>query len=471
MNPYTTIRENIILFKQHQDVSDFNQIKEKLEGSKASVAVLDIIGCNKIPVLRSSDNQSVKERKLSTTSLASLHSNSRSINHKGSDTGSSKNNSSNKSVRTNNLSFDGSNDEVHSKRTLFLKLSKEKKKPSIGESQKDEKNVISLDSKLSVALKYLNDAKEVLDPSRLYYEAAVLFDDLGMLDRACSCYSKATKQTDPALIVDMYDLPNDLAYKRKVERMSPFQLKDFLENRLRQRESLILEESERQRLRARSSYCQMVRIKLLDFNELIGAHNAIRHAFLTCRSNDEHIEVLFFMHETIKKFASLQLDEMPLSSQIGRLSAGPIAEAHINILHELETIYPNECDILEWLGMRYAERCDFETSKQFYQKRRELQNPSLDMKDTLELWRTPSSVNNDSEPSGKELQNRAEVFENINKKLIAQHGTADSNTTHPSNTLSSTNRQDFAWFAGVHKDANISIYKIPPQGWNTISNF
>jgi len=48
------------------------------------------------------------------------------------------------------------------------------------------------DNKLRVALEYMKASKEVLDKSRVFYEAALLFHDMKAWARAIDCYKKAT---------------------------------------------------------------------------------------------------------------------------------------------------------------------------------------------------------------------------------------------------------------------------------------
>ena len=102
------------------------------------------------------------------------------------------------------------------------------------------------------------------------------------------------------------------------------------------REQLIFEENERQRIRAKLSHINLVRIYLLvddyvDFNE---AHKSITKAFGCCTTegDDEHVDLLSTMHSLLKEYASMKRTEMPLSKQIMRNERGPIAEAHLGRL-------------------------------------------------------------------------------------------------------------------------------------------
>jgi len=54
---------------------------------------------------------------------------------------------------------------------------------------------------------------------------------------------------DSASVVDMYDLPEDEKFQKKVERMSQFHILGFKQKRFGLRARLIKAETERQRLR------------------------------------------------------------------------------------------------------------------------------------------------------------------------------------------------------------------------------
>lgn len=150
----------------------------------------------------------------------------------------------------------------------------------------------------------MTDAKNIVDSSRLYFEAAVNFQDMEMFERASYCFKKATKRASAALVVDTYDLPEDEKYRRHVERMSKFQLPTFMEKRGTLRNQLIFAEEERQRLRARESHYQLARIHLLtDLVDLGFAHSNLRLAFKCCSNAEEHRDMLLSMHVLLKEFA------------------------------------------------------------------------------------------------------------------------------------------------------------------------
>lgn len=89
----------------------------------------------------------------------------------------------------------------------------------------------------------------MVDSGRLYYEAALLFDDMAAYDRAIVCYLRSTKFCDASDVIASIDLPEDDTYRKKLERMSNSYLSDFHVKRSGLRERLLFAEKERQRLR------------------------------------------------------------------------------------------------------------------------------------------------------------------------------------------------------------------------------
>ena len=171
----------------------------------------------------------------------------------------------------------------------------------------------------------VKNAKSVLDPSRLLFDAGILFDEIGMLDKAKMCFTKATKLTNAAAIVDGYDLPESPEFIRKVSRMSERHKVILFAQRAELRVSLITAEEERQRLRAMVSYCQLIRINLL-LEDYEAAHASLLAAFRTTVSAAEHSELLVYTHNILKEFSSKSFGELSKGQQVVRASAGPLAE-------------------------------------------------------------------------------------------------------------------------------------------------
>lgn len=192
----------------------------------------------------------------------------------------------------------------------------------------------SLDSKLQHVVQLMEKAKIDVNPSALYYECAEVFYGLEVFDRAAFCFEQACIQSNASLIVDTLMLPNDITYQRKIERMSPVMLPKFLREREQTRQRLIYEESERQRLRKRLAHNNLSRVYLglcsplvaeaiggnddielplnskesmtaklaLAMRDLWKAQHHIREAFLCCKNEEEHIEMLRYYHDLIKEF-------------------------------------------------------------------------------------------------------------------------------------------------------------------------
>jgi hypothetical protein len=82
---------------------------------------------------------------------------------------------------------------------------------------------VNQDSKLVKALDFIKEGREAVDPPRLWFQAAILFDEINMDERALAAFIKGAKNTDPSVVVETYDLPITPEYLRKVRVMSKFQ--------------------------------------------------------------------------------------------------------------------------------------------------------------------------------------------------------------------------------------------------------
>ena len=83
-----------------------------------------------------------------------------------------------------------SSDPVSSKKTV-----KGKKKEDVQDLPISKKKKEPEENKLSLALEYMRAAKEVLDPSRSLYEAAMLFHEMNAMERAVYCYQVRRPET------------------------------------------------------------------------------------------------------------------------------------------------------------------------------------------------------------------------------------------------------------------------------------
>ncbi len=276
LEQFHTIRNSVTYVRGDRDIRDFNVIVKKKDVVRDALSISDIVQCNKVPVLKHIANVNQLQKIPSTSELQLENDNS--------------------TIR--NIVRSGSSINVAHR---MAKSTKTTKKPT---SQTSSKKGTEEDNKLALALEYMNGSREVLDSSRLMFEAALLFDEMKSYERASTCYLKSTKRVSADVIVDTYDLPCDAVYQRKVQRMSRFQIDDFMRERNALRDRLIFEETDRQRLRARASFCQLVRIFLLThLYDLEQAQKHIRDAFQNCRLQTEHVELLNYFHVLIKTFA------------------------------------------------------------------------------------------------------------------------------------------------------------------------
>lgn len=276
---FLDIKEKLTSRIEAQDVKDFNVIVHKNDVVRDSMAIRDIVVSDKVPVLKSTLYGDTTRTKLFRDTT---YSSSKNVSTDWLDDSSVVSNIV-KCCTTTNLE--------HRNKTIKVMDNTIKRK-----SRNEEEN------KLSLALTYMNNSKMILDPSRLMFQAALLFDEMQAYERAATCYQQSTiNKTSAEVIVDTYDLPDDDVFKRKVERMSKFRLDAFLTERTKLRDHLIHSEKERQRLRCRASCCQLVRIYMLTpiANLEIAQHN-ITKAFRSCATAVEHNELLWYFHELIK---------------------------------------------------------------------------------------------------------------------------------------------------------------------------
>jgi hypothetical protein len=230
--------------------------------------------------------------------------------------------------------------------------------------------------------------------------------------------------------------------------------REFLRKRVKLREDLIFAEQERQRLRAMVSMCQLVRVYLLD-DDFKKAHNNILSVFRLTKQVAEHTELLFYMHDTLKEYSNKCFGELSKAQQIVRNTAGPLAEAHINILHELLEEDGRNADVLEWLGRRYNEKLDFDTAFRYYKRAQDMRAPvrsSVEVRDMFVVAGDDGLSKEDKDEAllASITKSRTLVFENP--------GVA-------TDRIARETRTDYAWPTAKHDGSTIILYEAPPQGW------
>lgn len=469
-------REIIRGTKSHQDTQDACDIAVSLDKFRRSLSIIDVINSDRVPLLQGSILNTPNTSKANTSARMTIKSSIPVTTTVSNLYISAFGNESlilkyiDSIARPLNIGRINSS-EVHiklqttSKQTLSKKSQLSSEERSSTSSSSSTSTSSSSDQILVKAMDCIEGAREILDPSRLHIEAAFLFYSLGMVDRAIKYFEKSTiNKVSSDIIVDHYDLPETNVYKRKIERMSKFQLNDFLKRRHELRESLIGHENERRRLRSLMAYCQLLRLYLsLQYNNIEpeaeggeegNAHRCLCEAFRCCRTASEHEEVLRFSHRIIKEFAlSKRKRENSLSEQIIRSSAGPLADSHIYILHELLEKNEKDIDVLEWLGYRYAEKCDFESSWKYLNRYRDLKAEKSRPEELREkyLFR----------PNGMD---DTELLKAISKKEVLGFG-QDVQDVINDHDRRQRERKDFACFGGVHQASHTFIYDTPAQGW------
>lgn len=244
-----------------------------------------------------------------------------------------------------------------------LKLKRE------GKYKRADKNTM-----LIKATEMVHDAALMVDPTRLLFEAACIFDEMDIVEKATKYFEKCTIMCDPSAVVDAYDLTEDEGHARKLERMADSHRRQYLQERSRLRVHLIYAEEERQRLRNIVSRCQLIRLYLLQ-DDFPSAHAHLVNAFQLTISPAENSELLCYAHSVLKEYSLKCFGEYRKDQQLVRGSAGPLAEAHLNILFELLEEDSRNADVLEWLGRRYAEKCDFNRSFHYYKRAADMRAP------------------------------------------------------------------------------------------------
>jgi len=308
------------------------------------------------------------------------------------------------------------------------------------------------------AMNLVTEARHSLDPSKAYFEAAATYEELANISKSILYYEKAVaNQCPPDEIVDKAVMPWTPILQRKLEHLNREQKVKFLEKRSKERDEHIFNEAERQRLRILVAHCQLVRLHLLK-DDTREAHKNISSSFRKCTSAIEHLEVLRYMNDILKETSTLVTPEVSRAMQIFKGSAGPLAEAHIRILHELLEEDARDLDTLEWLARRYAEKSDFDTSKQFYRRIRDLKEAAYDTDETLNRYQirgaAQSMAKSDWEAAIWKRQAGGGFSFDTEKDVKAQ-----------------TIRQDFTKFPGLHQAAQTTFYYAPAQGWGPSQEF
>jgi hypothetical protein len=206
------------------------------------------------------------------------------------------------------------------------------------------------------------------------------------------------------------------------------------------------------------SKCQLVRLYLLEDN-FPAAHKNIVGAFQCTKSPAEHTELLYYFHEVLKEYSNKCFGELSKAQQLVRSSAGPLAEAHINILHELLEEDGRNADVVEWLGKRYAEKLDLDTAYGYFKRATDMREPVRTAVETRDLWVTRGSAANDNLD--------AEYLQGIskNKRVEFTNDEIHDDINYRSEEYIASGQRDYAWPERKHMGAHIILYEKPSQGW------
>jgi len=303
------------------------------------------------------------------------------------------------------------------------------------------------------------EARRSLDPSRPYFEAAATFEELAAIPKSIMYYERAVaNQCPPDDIVDKVVMPWSDKLARRLLHLNRDQKKAFWDARNKERDENVFLETERQRLRILVAHCQLVRLHLL-MDDTKMAHKNISNAFKKCTSAIEHLELLHYMNDVLKETNYLTTPEVSRAMQIYKGTVGPLAEAHIAILHELLEEDARDVETLRWLAKRYAEKSDFETSKQFFRRIRDLAEGPFDPDETLNRYQIRGSAESMAKSDWE-----AAIWK---REMTGGSFSFDTDRDIKAQTV----RSDFTKFPGLHLAAQTTFYLAPTQGWDPAMEF
>jgi len=365
---------------------------------------------------------------------------------------------------------------------------------------------------LSLAFEHVNSAKTADDPHTCFHEGAMLFDNLEMYDRAVKYYIKSTKATDPVHIVDVKLMPMTDLERRKIDRLGKKQRVEYLRLRNEKRDKLILAEQIKQEKRIQDAHCRLFRVFLIlgcrviipkadgvsSSSSLLRAAERKRDDFFN--KSHAHLRASFRAlhperteaYEGILRFAHAIMKEMlpPSTPETGAFlvaasgTAGVLQDAHIVVLNELSALDPNNIDVFEFLGKRYAEKCMFDQARDNFKIARDLR----------EADRTPRYASSITllRHHGSDVDARAKDLTMRTKQVPVNGSTVDIGTDLARSHLldgrqlamlkipisafgdneekDRTKRQelvDYTYFAGRHEGAETRVFLPPSVGWKT----
>ena len=302
------------------------------------------------------------------------------------------------------------------------------------------------------------EARKSLDPSKAFFEAAATYEEMANMPKSILYYERAVaNQCDPGRIVDEVIMPWTPMLQRKVEHLNRDQVKKFWELRNKERDERCFEEAERQRLRILVAHCQLVRLHMLA-DDPKNAHLNLTSSFHKCTSAIEHLEVLHYMNSILKECSDIITPEVSRAMQIYKGTAGPLPEAHIEILKELLEEDGRDIDTLQWLARRYAEKSEFEVSKSYYRRIRDLKDSNYDAKDTLDRYQMRDVGANLAQSDWE-----AAIWKRPSVGSFSFNTEKDERMQRI--------RTDYTSFPGLHQAAQTTFYVAPLQGWEAAQEY
>jgi hypothetical protein len=173
--------------------------------------------------------------------------------------------------------------------------------------------------------------------------------------------------------------------------------------------------------------------------------------------------VLRFSHDILKECTAETTPEVSRMTQMVKHTAGPLSEAHLQILLELHEENPRDLEVLAWLGRRYAEKCEFETSRFYFLRAREVEAEAEDADAARETWALRTGETN-FEKAKEESDWSVAVWKNH----ASQH-----QVDREVDAMKDCKRVDYTRFGGrgVHEGAATRIYAPPNAGWDSANEF
>jgi hypothetical protein len=172
----------------------------------------------------------------------------------------------------------------------------------------------------------------------------------------------------------------------------------------------------------------------------------------------EHTELLYYFNDVLMEYSNKCYGELSKMQQLARSSAGPLAEAHLTILHELLEEDGRNADVLEWLGKRYAEKLDLKTSYGYYKRATDMRKPVRTAVSARDMWVSKKGDGADSDAVILAAISKSKIMEFQNPEL-------SEDIDYRSQEHIDTGTRDYSWPERGHVGSTCILYEKPTQGW------